>query len=36
MLSMRFLPEAEAAPDGVRRRKRAPFEVVKVEECIVN
>jgi hypothetical protein len=32
---MRFVPDAEVAPDGVRRRKRVPFEVafevVKVE-----
>ena len=27
MLSMRFVPDAEVAPDGVRRRKRVPFEV---------
>jgi hypothetical protein len=33
---MRFVPEAEVAPDGVRRRKRVPLEVMKVEECIVN
>ena len=35
MLSMRFVPEAEVAPDGVRRRKMVPlevaFEVVKVK-----
>ena len=35
MLSMRFVPDAEVAPEGVRRRKRGPlevaFEVVKVE-----
>ena len=35
MLSMRFVPDAEVAPDGVRRRKRVPlevaFEVVKFE-----
>jgi hypothetical protein len=32
---MRFVPDAEVAPDGVRRRKRVPFavafEVVNVE-----
>ncbi len=35
MLSMRFVPEAEVAPDGVRRRKRVPlvvaFEVENVD-----
>ena len=35
MLSMRFVPDAEVAPEGVRRRKRVPlevaFEVVKLE-----
>jgi hypothetical protein len=35
MLSMRFVPDAEVAPEGVRRRKRVPlevaFDVVKVE-----
>ena len=31
MLSMRFVPEAEVAPDGVRRRKRVPLEVVAFE-----
>ena len=35
MLSMRFVPDAEVAPEGVRRRKRVPlevaFEVEKVE-----
>ena len=34
MLSMRFVPDAEVAPEGVRRRKRVPlevaFEVVKL------
>jgi hypothetical protein len=28
---MRFVPEAEVAPDGVRRRKRVPLEVVAFE-----
>jgi hypothetical protein len=35
MLSIRFVPDAEVAPEGVRRRKRVPstvaFEVVNVE-----
>ena len=34
-MSMRFVPDAEVAPEGVRRRKRVPlevaFDVVKVE-----
>ena len=35
MLSMRFVPDTEVAPEGMRRRKRVPlevaFEVVKFE-----
>ena len=34
MLSMRFVPDAEVAPDGVRRRKRVPFAVAVAVEVV--